>query len=139
MQFKSFRVLSLNNKICCHKRPFLLPPSTKLGQGYVFTRVCDSVHRNGGVSRPTPRGEVEESGRGGVSRPTPQGVVEGSGRGVSRPTHRGGRLRGLTRGVSSGGGSASLHAGIHPLPTATAAGCTYPTGMHSCSISKPTM
>ena len=23
----------------------LLPPTTKLGQGYVFTRVCDSVHR----------------------------------------------------------------------------------------------
>ena len=22
-----------------------LPPATKLGQGYVFTRVCDSVHR----------------------------------------------------------------------------------------------
>ena len=26
----------------------LLPPATKLGQGYVFTRVCDSVHRLGG-------------------------------------------------------------------------------------------
>ena len=25
----------------------LLPPATKLGQGYVFTRVCDSVHRGG--------------------------------------------------------------------------------------------
>ena len=25
----------------------LLPPSTKLGQGYVFTGVCDSVHRGG--------------------------------------------------------------------------------------------
>ena len=24
-----------------------LPPATKLGQGYVFTRVCDSVHRGG--------------------------------------------------------------------------------------------
>ena len=24
-----------------------LPPATKLGQGYVFTRVCDSVHRDG--------------------------------------------------------------------------------------------
>ena len=24
-----------------------LPPATKLGQGYVFTRVCDSVHREG--------------------------------------------------------------------------------------------
>ena len=27
--------------------PISLPPATKLGQGYVFTRVCDSVH--GGV------------------------------------------------------------------------------------------
>ena len=25
-----------------------LPPKTKLGQGYVFTRVCDSVHSVGG-------------------------------------------------------------------------------------------
>ena len=25
----------------------LLPPAMKLGQGYVFTRVCDSVHRGG--------------------------------------------------------------------------------------------
>ena len=25
--------------------PKFLPPATKLGQGYVFTRVCDSVHR----------------------------------------------------------------------------------------------
>ena len=38
----------------------LLPPATKLGQGYVFTRVCDSVHRGGlpqcilGYSPPRP-------------------------------------------------------------------------------------
>ena len=25
----------------------LLPPATKLGQGYVFTGVCDTVHRGG--------------------------------------------------------------------------------------------
>ena len=30
------------------------------------------------------------------------------------------------------GGSASLYAGIHTPPTATAAGGTHPTGMHSC-------
>ena len=28
------------------KRTFL-PPATKLGQGYIFTGVCDSVHRGG--------------------------------------------------------------------------------------------
>ena len=27
----------------------LLPPATKLGQGYVFTGVCDSVNRGGGA------------------------------------------------------------------------------------------
>ena len=27
--------------------PILLPPATKLGQGNVFTSVCDSVHRRG--------------------------------------------------------------------------------------------
>ena len=32
-----------------YKKSFL-PPATKLGQGYVFTRVCDSVHRGGGGS-----------------------------------------------------------------------------------------
>ena len=25
----------------------LLPPATKLGQGYIFTGICDSVHRGG--------------------------------------------------------------------------------------------
>ena len=29
-------------------RPYL-PPATKLGQGNVFTGVCDSVHKGGGV------------------------------------------------------------------------------------------
>ena len=26
-----------------------LPPATKLGQGYIFTRVCDSVYEGGGA------------------------------------------------------------------------------------------
>ena len=31
-----------------HRTPVTsLPPPSKLGQGYVFTRVCDSVHRGG--------------------------------------------------------------------------------------------
>ena len=62
-----------------------------------------------GVSRPTP---------GGVSRPTPGG---------SPGQHQGG---------SSGphlGGHPSIHWGRPPPPlTATAAGGTHPTGMHSC-------
>ena len=31
-----------------------LPPATKLGQGYVFTGVCDSVHRGEYLTRYTP-------------------------------------------------------------------------------------
>ena len=42
----------------------LLPPATKLGEGYVFTGVCDSVHRGeGGLPRcllgyPPPRADT---------------------------------------------------------------------------------
>ena len=37
----------------------LLPPAEKLGQYYVFTRVCDSVHR-GGVSASVPGGSQSQ-------------------------------------------------------------------------------
>ena len=83
-----------------HKTKFwsYLPPATKLGQGYIFRRVCKefcswggwypSMHCRSpgppqggelrglawGVSRPTPRGEVEESGLGGLQVYT-QGVL----------------------------------------------------------------
>ena len=33
---------------------YLLPPATTLGQGYIFTGICDSVHGGGG--RALPRG-----------------------------------------------------------------------------------
>ena len=79
---------------------YLLPPATKLGQGYVFTRVCDSVHGVASqhalqvafqhalqqvsgavsqhalqVSRPTPKEEVEGSGLGGSPGPHPGGGI----------------------------------------------------------------
>ena len=31
------------------KKASLLPPATKLRQGYIFTGICDSVHRGGGM------------------------------------------------------------------------------------------
>ena len=34
--------------------PHFLPPATKLGQGYVFTRMCDSVHRGEYLTRYPP-------------------------------------------------------------------------------------
>ena len=47
----SLNVLEVSNSTKCNyiSRVFLvfLPPTTKLGQGYVFTSVCDSVHRGG--------------------------------------------------------------------------------------------
>ena len=64
-----------------------------------------------------------------VSRPTPKGEVEGSGLGG---------LHAHTWGVSPGphpGGVCvcpSMHWGRPPPMTATAAGGTHPTGMHSC-------
>ena len=65
-----------------------LPPTTKLGQGYIFTGICDSVHGGGCLVR------------GGL---LPGGA-------------------GLLLGVPGG----------DPPGTATAAGGTHPTGMHSC-------
>ena len=84
----------------------LLPPATKLGQGYIFTGVCDSVHRGGVCSR---------------------GVV--CSRRVSAP---GCLLRGFwSRGCLVGG--CLLPGGYLVSPgTAAAAGGTHPTGMHSC-------
>ena len=74
-----------------HHFTWLLPPTKKLGQGYVFTRVCDSVHR----------GEC---------------LVQG----------------GSAPGVPGPGGSALREGVWRPPVTATAAGSTHPTGMHSC-------
>ena len=37
-------------KVARKKVSALLLPATKLGQGYVFTRVCDSVHGGGSAS-----------------------------------------------------------------------------------------
>ena len=75
-----------------------LSPATKLGQGYIFTGMCDSVHRGclvpGGVCS---RGECLVPG-GCLA---PEGVP----------------------GPGTGG---------DPPETATAAGGTHPTGMHSC-------
>ena len=96
------------------------------GGGGLQAHTQGEVEGSGGrVSRPTPRGEVEESGwLGGVSRPTPRGEVEGPGWGeVSRSTSRGGVSQHALRQTPP-----------PPKQTATAPGGTHPTGMHSCSI-----
>ena len=103
-------------------KSILLPPATKLGQGYIFTRVCDSVHGGDGipaciaggipaclaaglqgggsqhalqVSRPTSRGEVEgDVTRGGLQAHTQEENEGDLARGSPGP-HPRGKLRGI--------------------------------------------
>ena len=62
-----------------HSTTFL-PPSTKLGQGYVFTGVCDSVHR-GSTWPGTPRDQVHPPG----TRCTPRTRYNPGTRSTPRP------------------------------------------------------
>ena len=103
------KLLIHNSTITMEINALSLPPATKFGQGYIFTGVCHSA--KGGVSAP---GGCLLPGRGVCSR----GVCLLPG-GVSAP--RGGAC------------SWGVPGGDPPPPgTATAAGGTHPTGMHSC-------
>ena len=84
-----------------------LPPTTKLGQGYIFTGVCDPV-------------------RGGAAI---QACIAG---GIRACLAWGGLLWGVSapRGVVCSWGVAWWRS----PRTATAAGGTHPTGMHSCLL-----
>ena len=107
---------------CHHVRCPLLAPATKLGQGYVFTRVCDSVH--GGVVSQHTLQVVSQHTLQVVSQHALQQVYGGWWF-PSMPCrcpglHPGGKLRGLAlgglqptpRGVSrpTPGGMVSQHA-----------------------------
>ena len=75
---------------------------------------------------------------GGGSRPTPKGEVEGDLTGGSPGSHLGeGDVccswgGACSRGVPAPGGACSDGECGDPPVTATAAGSTHPTGMHSC-------
>ena len=129
-----------------------LPPATKLGQGYIFTGVCDSVHRGGlpqcmlgyhPPARQTPSKETPLAGQTPPGRADPHSPHQGD---IDRrysqqaggicPTGmqfllhlsvshfvRGG-VRG--RGVCMAGGARVAG------ETATEAGGMHPTRMHSC-------
>ena len=90
----------------------MLLPATKLGQGSIFTAVCDSDHR---VDAPGPGGTWIREG----------GAWSG-----------GAGCRGclVPEGPGSGGGGLVLREGclVETPRMATAAGGTHPTGMHSC-------
>ena len=129
----------------------------KLGQGYIFTGICDSV-RGGGVvvsthplqvvsqhalqqvsreavsqhalqvSRPHPGGKLRGIWPGGYPGPHPRGKLRGIWPGGSPCPHPRGKLR----GIWLGGGSPGPHLGRSAPREATPAGSTHPTGMHSC-------
>ena len=75
---QKFLILSKESTLGCMIGGIcLLLPATKLGKGYVFTGMCDSVHR-GGVSAsghagmPHPPGADTPSGADILSRRHPQ-------------------------------------------------------------------
>ena len=85
-------------------------PQTKLRKGYVFTRVCDSVHRGRVVSQRV----LQVSGwAGGIG-----GSVQGD----------------IQAHTQEGCVSQHVLRQIPPQLTATATGGTHPTGMHSCFV-----
>ena len=106
----------------------LLPPATRLGQGYIFTGVCDSVR--GGVRG---QGAYVVGGMHGQGACMAWGGMHGQG-GLCGGGHvwQGG-------GACVAGGVCVWHAPGHtPLADTTAtaysqwAGGMHPTGMHSC-------
>ena len=106
-----------------------LPPATKLGQGYIFTGVCDSVHRRGG----TPPGQVHPP-RPGTSpwagaSPSLDQVRPGTGTPPLSRYPPGTRYTPRTRYTPLGRYPRAVHAGRYGQQ----AGGTHPTGMHSCS------
>ena len=64
---------------------WFLPPATKLGQGYVFTGVCDSVHWGGGSASvnagipPTPQKQTPPPRSRHRSRHPPSRIPPGAG------------------------------------------------------------
>ena len=100
-----------------------LPPATKFGQGYAFTRVCYSVHRGVvsqhalQVSSSTPRRKLRGLAWGVLQAHTQRGKLRGLAWGVSRPTlggSPGSHLEGCPGPQL--GGSPGPHPGGCPVP-----------------------
>ena len=110
-------------------RADFLPPANEVCEGYVFTRACHSVHGGGGGGRRYPSMHC---------RWYPSMSCSRSGGGLQAHTQGG------SWGVWPVGGHQAHTQGrmcipactdADPPPTATAAGGTHPTGMHSCCAS----
>ena len=111
-------------------------PQMKLEQGYVFTRVCHSVHKGGWYpSMPCTSPSPHPGGLRGLaredSRPTPEGSPGPHPGGISRPTLGGGVFR-PTYGEGVSVSEHALRQTPPPLHHDTG-GSTRPTGMHSCT------
>ena len=130
----------------CH----LLPPATKLGQGYVFTGVCHSVNGGEYLTRYTPRDQVHPPATRYTpgTRYTPPQPGTPPGTRYTPPTRDqvhppGTRYTPPQPGTPLGPGIPP-HPGpgtpprdqVHPPPGpgryGLRAGGTHPTGMHSC-------
>ena len=106
-----------------------LPPATKLGQGYIFTGVCYSVHAGEYLGRYTPRDQVHPLDQVPPrTRYTPWDKVHPLGPGTpplgTRYTPR--------PGTHPPG---AVHAGRYGQQ----ASGTHPTGLHSCCEGDPNM
>ena len=106
--------MELSNSVCrinvgSNHRNRLLPPATKLGQGYVFTRVCDSASVHAGIL-PTPC-------LAGVDTPPGPGIPLG----VDTPL-----------GTVACPGTRQPPGAVHAGRYGKQAGGKHPTGVHSC-------
>ena len=104
-----------------------LPPATKLGQGYVFTGVCDSVHRGGECLTRYPAGTRCTPPGSGTS---PRDQVHPLGPGTPSRTRCTPQTRYTPREQvpPPPGPGTPPGQGRYGLP----AGGTHPTGMQSC-------
>ena len=118
-----------------------LPPATKLGRGYIFTGVCDSVHGGEYLGRYTPRDQVHPLDQVPPRTTyTPWDQVHPLGPGtppwdqVHPPTRYTPQTR-YTPRPGPGTPPGAVHAGRYGQQ----ASGTHPTGMYSCCEGNPNM
>ena len=141
-------IRSASGQYASYWNGFLLPPAMKLVQGYVFTGVCDSVHRGGAVpdqvppqTRYSPLDQVHPPG----TRYTPGPGTPPRTRYTPQPGTPPDQVHPTppprTRYTPLGPGTPPDQ--VHPPPGpgtpppgpgryGLRAGGTHPTGMHSC-------
>ena len=115
----------------------LLPPATKLGQGYVFTSVCDSVHRGAvclSACWDTPPGSRHPLGSDTPPAADPPGGAD------TPPWEQTHPLAADTPQQQTPPPGSRHPPGSRPPPAEHAgrygqrAGGTHPTGMQSCQV-----